>query len=145
MSLNQMSVGKDYSLVFTDGTTGQAVNLGDVQSVKITAMKHDIVSRPYNAPPRFAFIPDGYRFNFTIVRTSPVLENYQLATSTDFEEGVPTVAGYLQETIHEADGSTSIYQYTGFVFWINDLGDITRESNIKLQAEGMASTKVRLA
>jgi hypothetical protein len=57
---------------------------------------------------------------------------------------VPSTAGYLNETITEADGSTSRYQYTGFVFWINDLGDITRETNIKLQAEGMASTKIQL-
>ena len=69
MPVNGMNVGADYSLMYYDGTSGQLINLGDVQDVSITAPNHQINSRPYNNVPRFGYVPDGYRIEFTITRT----------------------------------------------------------------------------
>jgi hypothetical protein len=55
------------------------------------------------------------------------------------------VSGYLNETVNNADGSVSRYQYTGFVFWVGDIGDVSRDQNVKMSAEGMASQKVQIA
>lgn len=145
MPVNSMSVGRDYSLVFYDSNTGQVLDLGDVQSVRISAVKHDLKSMPYNAPPRFGYIPDGYRFSFTITRVGPDLENFQLAQTARFEAGQHVTSGYLNETVSNPDSSVSRYQYTGFVFWVGDIGDISRDQNVKISAEGMASQKVQLA
>ncbi|MCJ2084603.1 hypothetical protein MKK88_01150 [Methylobacterium sp. E-005] len=145
MPVNNMNVGKDYSLVFYDSNSGQVLDLGDVQSFRISAVKHDIKSMPYNGPPRFGYIPDGYRFSFTITRVGSALENFQLAQTAAFEAGQHVTSGYLNETVYNPDGTTSRYQYTGFVFWVGDIGDVSRDQNVKLSAEGMASQKVQLA
>jgi hypothetical protein len=145
MPVNNMSVGRDYDLVFVDSNTGAPLDLGDVQSFRVSAVKHDIKSMPYNAPPRFGYIPDGYRFSFTITRVGPDLENFQLRQTAQFEAGQHVTSGYLNETVRNPDGTVSRYQYTGFVFWTGDIGDVSRDANVKLSAEGMASQKVQLA
>jgi hypothetical protein len=145
MAVNNMAVGRDYSFVFYDTNSGAVLDLGDVQSVRISAVKHDIKSQPYNGPPRFGYIPDGYRFAFTITRVGPDLENFQLAQTAAFEAGTHVTSGYMNETVRNPDGSVSRYQYTGFVFWTGDIGDISRDTNVKMSAEGMASQKVQIA
>lgn len=145
MPVNGQSVGKDYTLVYYDPNTGAIVNFGDVQNVKISAQKHDIVSRPYNSTPKFGFIPDGYKLTFTVVRTGPQLENWALAANAAFEAGSPVIAGYLNETINESDGSVSRYQYTGLVVYLTEVAEITREANIKMSCEAYASDKVVLS
>jgi hypothetical protein len=145
MAINNITVGRDYYIGFFDADTNQMIDLGDVQNVKINAQKHDVKSMPYNDVPRFGGIPDGYKVAFTVVRTGPDLENFQLAANTRFNAGSSTKAGFLNETVTNPDGSVSRYQYTGFVFWVSDIGEISREKPVQMQAEGYASDKVALA
>ncbi len=141
MAVNRMSVGKDYSISFYDADSNSIIDLGDVQDVTITARKHNISSMPYNDVPRFGFVPDGYDIKFTIVRTSAVLEEFQLAANNRFNNGQNTAAGFLNETIRNPDGSVSRYQYTGFVFWLGDVGSVSREKTVMQRGEGLASDK----
>ena len=145
MAVNSMSVGNDYALVFYDSNTGSIIDLGDVQNFTITAVKHDIKSQPYNDDPRFGYIDDGYRFSFNITRIGPALENFQLDQAARFRSGQHVTSGYLNETVNNPDNTVSRYQYQGFVFYVTDIGDVSREKNVSLKAEGMASRKVRLA
>jgi hypothetical protein len=145
MPTNGMNVGVDYSITYYDATTGALVELGDVQSIKITAMKHDIKSSPYNNLPRFGFVPDGFKIDFTIQRQGSVLEDMMVAFSQNFQAGRVTGSGFLNETINNADGSVSRYQYTNFVVFLTDHGDISREKVVTLTLEGMASDKVKIA
>ena len=66
---------------FFDGATGALVDLGDVQDVKIDALKHDIKSQPYNQVPRYGYVPDGFKIDFTITRTGSALEDFMVAFS----------------------------------------------------------------
>jgi hypothetical protein len=143
--INNMTVGKDYSLAYYDADTQTIVDLGDVQNVNITAGKHEIKSQPYNDVPRFGYIPDGYKFSFTMIRTGPALEEFQLAANTRFNAGNASKAGYLNETVTNPDGSVSRYQYTGVVFWVDAVGEISREKPVSMRAEGYASDKVKLS
>ena len=145
MAVNSMSVGKDYVLVFVDGNTGAPVEFGDVQTFTITANKHDIKSSPYNDVPRFGYIPDGYKISFTITRVDSRLEDYQLDANERFNGGIHERAGYLNETVRNSDGTVSRYQYTGFVFWLGDIGDVSRDKVVSLKADAWASDKVRIA
>lgn len=142
---NAGSVGVDYSLGYFDSNSNSLVNLGDVQNVKIAAGKHDLKNMPYNGPPKFDFIPDGYGISFTITRTSSLLEDLAVAREKNFNAGGLNLAGYLNETINNPDGSVSRYQYTGFVFFLTDHGDISREKLVMLQGVGLASTKIQIA
>jgi hypothetical protein len=145
MPVNGMNVGADYSITYFDSNTGGLVDLGDVQTVKITAMKHDISSKPFNKPPRYGYIPDGFKIDFTITRTGAVLEDLMVAFAQNFDSGNVQGPGFLNQTINNPDGSVSRYQYTNFVVFLTDHGDISREKVVPLTLEGMASTKVKLA
>ena len=140
-----MNIGVDYSITYYDSTSGGLINLGDVQSVKITAQKHDISSRPYNQVPRFGFVPDGFKVDFTITRNGSVLEDLMVTLSQNFNAGSVMSPGYLNETINNADGTVSRYQYTNFVVFLTDHGDISREKVVTIKLEGMASDKIKIA
>lgn len=145
MPVNGMNVGVDYSITYYESVSGGLINLGDVQSVKIIAQKHDISSKPYNQLPRYGYVPDGYKVDFTITRNASTLEDLAVLNSANFNAGNVQSPGYLNETIINADGSVSRYQYTNFVVFLTDHGDISREKTVPIKLEGMASDKVRIA
>jgi hypothetical protein len=145
MPINGMNVGVDYSLTYYDATSGGLIELGDVQDVKIGALKHDIKSSPYNQVPRYGFIPDGYKIDFTITRNGSILEDLMVAFSASFNAGNVQAPGYLNETVINADGSVSRYQYTNFVVFLTDHGNISREKTVTITLEGMASDKLKIA
>ena len=145
MPVSGMNVGVDYTITYYDSVSGGLINLGDVQDVKIAAMKHDIKSAPYNQVPRYGYIPDGFKVDFTITRNGSILEDLMVAFSASFNAGNVQGAGYLNETIINADGSVSRYQYTNFVVFLTSHGDISREKTVTLVLEGMASDKVKIA
>lgn len=144
MPVNKMNVGVDYAFGYFDGTQGALVDLGDVQMIRLTALKHDIKSMPYNAVPRYGYVPDGFKMDFTITRTSAVLENLMVLFETNFQAGAIMQPGYLSETINNPDNTLSKYQYTNFVVFLTDHGDISREKVVTLRLEGYASQKTRL-
>lgn len=145
MPVNGMVTGRDFSLSFFDTRTNSVVDLGDVQAVNITAQKHDINSRPYNDVPRFGYITDGYRFSFQFVKTTAALEDFALDQAATFESGGNCPAGILNETVNYANGTVRSYQYPGFVFFLTDVADISREKAVPARGEGMASTKKRIS
>lgn len=145
MSVNGLSVGRDFQFGYYDAQSGTIIDLGDVQNVQITAQKHDIASRPYNAPPTYGYIPDGYKISFTITRTGSSLEDFQAKYESLFNSGTIMKSGFLNETTTNPDGSISRWQYTKFVFFVTDHGDISREKTITLKAEAMASEKVKIS
>lgn len=145
MSVNGMNVGVDYFITYYDSTSGALINLGDVQDVKIAALKHDIKSAPYNQPPRYGFVPDGYKIDFTITRNGSSLEDLMVLLEANFNAGNVQGAGYLNETINNPDGSISRYQYKNFVVFLTSHGDISREKVVTLVLEGMASQKIKIA
>ena len=69
MPTNAGSTGVDYSFGYFDANTNSLVPLGDIQSVRITAQKHNLKNAPYNRPPKYDFVPDGFHIQFTITRT----------------------------------------------------------------------------
>lgn len=145
MATNAGNTGKDYSFGFYDGNTGAIVDLGDVQSVKVQAQKHDLKNMPYNGPPKYDYVPDGYKLSFTITRTVSALEDLMVTREANFNAGLPSLPGYLSETVNNTDGSVSRYQYTGFVFFLTDHGDVSRDKTVTVTCEGMASTKVQIS
>ena len=145
MPTNGMNTGTDYSISFYDGTSGALVNLGDVQKVNVTAMKHTIKSSPFNKSPRYAFVNDGYKVDFTITRTGSQLEDFAVLSAANFNNGQVQSPGFLNQTTTNPDGSISKYQYTNFVVFLDDHGDISRDAAVTLKMEGYASDKVPLS
>lgn len=145
MPTSNMNVGPDYSFGYYDANSGQLVDLGDVQQVQRAAQKHDLASRPYNGPPRFGYAYDGHSFTFTITRTKATLDDLMVTREANFNSGGIDQPGYLNETVNNPDGTISRYQYTGFVFFMNDPGDVARDTVVTVKCEGRASQKVKIA
>ena len=145
MPVNGMNVGVDYAFQWFRGDTGTIVNLGDVQSVRITGQKHDIKTMPYNNVPRYGYVPDGYRLEFVITRSVSVLEDYIVSYTAAFQSDQILLPGFLNETITNTDGTVSRYQYTNVVMWLTDHGDISREKTVPLRLEGLASDKIAIS
>lgn len=145
MPVNGMNTGVDYALFYFDGVSGALVDLGDVQDIKVIALKHDIKSQPYNRVPRYGYVPDGFKIDFSITRTGSALEDFMVAAAANFNAGAISKPGYLQETINNPDGTISRYQYTEMVIFLTDHGNISRDAPVKIALEGMASDKVPIA
>lgn len=145
MPINDMNVGVDYSLFYYDGTSGALVDFGDVQNVQDTPLKHDIKSMPYNAPPRYGYVPDGHRLEFTVTRTGSTLDDMMATFSKTFNAGSVQKPGFLNKSVTNPDGSVSRYQYTNFVVYPTDLGNISRDKVVTQKLEGYASDMVQIA
>jgi hypothetical protein len=145
MPVNAMNVGADYLFQYYDGMTGLLVSMGDIQNIHITAQKHDIATRPYNNFPRFGYVPDGYKIDFTITRSVSTLENLMVTFDQQFQAGQVINPGFLNETINNADNTVTRYQYVNCVMFLTDHGDISREKVVTIKFEGMASNKIIIA
>ena len=145
MPSNGMNYGVDYNFGLYDANTGVVLDLGDVQSIDIKALKHDLASHPYNKDPRFAFIQAGYSGTITIVRTGSVLEDLQVVFAAQVNSGSIIKPGYLNQITTNPDGTVSKYQYTGVVFFMTDVGNISREKTVTQSLAVMASSKIKLA
>jgi len=144
MPSNAGNIGIDYSIQFFDGVTGALQDLGDVQNVKFTALKHDLKNMPYNNNPIYDYINDGHKVTFTITRTDSRWDVFQATREANILAGITNTSGTLQKSINDGT-STSRFLYTQFVFWIPELGDISREKLVQVQGEGMASAMIKIA
>lgn len=140
-----MNTGTDYTISYYDGTSGTLIDLDDVQNVTIQAMKHDIKSTPFNRPSRFGFVPDGFKIEFTISRGGSTLEDLSVLNAANFNGGKIQSPGFLNKSVTNPDGSVSRYQYTNLVVFVTDHGAISREKNVVLKLEAMASECVAIA
>lgn len=145
MPLNGFNVGSDYTASYFDGSSGQLIDFGDVQSFSISEMKHDVNSKPYNNDPRYGYISDGFKIEFTITRTSSAIEDFMVQQDQNFRQGTVQKPGFLNISIINPDQSTRRYQYQNCVIFLTDHGDVSREKTVTLKIEGMASKKVQIA
>ena len=134
------NLGVDYSFGYFDANSNALVNLGSVQDVNETALKHDLKNMPYNAPPVYDYAFDGYKFTFRIARYNSTLEDLLILRERFFNQGAVLKPGYLNKTVNNADGTISRYQYTNFVFFMTDRGNISRDRIVLQNCEGFAST-----
>ena len=145
MPINAMNTGADYAFQYFSGQTGVLVNLTDVQDVRITANKHDVVTRPYNGSPRFGYVPDGLKIDITITRSLSVLEDLMVTYDQAFSQGQVLLPGFFNQTTNNADGTISRYQYTNAVFWVPNQGNVSRDKVVVLNVELWASQKTQIA
>jgi hypothetical protein len=145
MPSNAGTIGGDYAIQFYDGVTGLLQDLGDVQNFKMTPLKTDLKNMPFNNDPVYDYMPDGHKITFTITRTDSRWDDFHSTREANVRNGKRNVSGVLNKSVVNADNSTSRYQYQGFVFWVLDLGDVSREKLTQVQCEGMASKMIKIA
>jgi hypothetical protein len=140
-----MNTGADYSFTFYDGDTNAIVTIPDIEHVSIKAEHHELARHPYNDDPSFDYQDAGFSISFEVTRSGSNLELASVKRGAAIRQGKVRKPGYLNKTIKEADGTVTRLQYQGFVFALEDHGDVSRDKVVKLRIKGKASRCIQIA
>lgn len=139
MSVNQFSVGSDVSvIIITQLGPVQFNNFTEFQS-RQTKVKQK--SKGLDGVVRHIWIPDGYDGTMMFDRMDPGLDNYFALEEDLYYGGVPIVAIQIMETITEADGSVTVFQYTGVQMEAEDLGSWKGDDKVSQKVSFAASKR----
>jgi hypothetical protein len=94
---------------------------------------------PYNGLPRYGYLPDGYKGNFSIKRVGSQLDLLQIQLIQLFNRGGLVNAGYINKQTVNTDGSITRFQYIRAVFWMDSVSSGSRDKEISQSVEWMAS------
>lgn len=145
MPQNGLSIGIDYQFGLYDGTTGAPISIGDIQNVKVTKHVSSVSSKPYNGPPRFAHIPDGYSGTFAVVRTSALLETLELTRDANIYAGKVVPASYITKIITNPDGTVTKSQFTNVDWYLTEEADVSKDKTATQTVQWHASNEVPIA
>ena len=145
MAQNGLSLGPDFQFGIYDGSTGAILAIGDVQSVKITKHNALVTSKPYNGPPRFAHVPDGYSGSFSLVRTSSSIEILEIARDGKIYAGSVLPVSFLNETVTNPDGTVTTSQFTNLDWYLDEEADVSKDKTVPQTIQWHASQKVLVA
>src|ERR1700733_14655986 len=112
MPLNNFTVGKDVQLVIQTQNGPLQLALTDFGSKpKVTT----IHSKQLDGTAIEGYIPDGWDLSFKIDRMDTTADDFWAQYEAAYYAGVNQLSGVVYETINEASGSISEWQYNGVV------------------------------
>jgi hypothetical protein len=142
MPLNNFTVGKDVQLVIQTQTGPLQLTLTDFGSKPKTTTIH---SKPLNGPPIEGYIPDGWDLTLKIDRLDTSADDFWAVYEAAYYAGQNQLAGVIYETISEASGSVSEWQYNGVVIKLDDAGQYSGDKKVEQTFSGFATTRIRVA
>src|SRR5271165_3904618 len=128
--------GFEATIVFI-GAYGE-VDLGLVQNWDSKQKMKQLIARPLNSPPVPRFLPDGWDFSFTIIRSNVNLDALAALKETAFWAGAPIAAETLYAYITNSDGSQSVFQFTNCQTMLSDAGSFTVDKEVTQKVTGFA-------
>ena len=90
-------------------------------------------------------IPIGWTGSFEMERTSPEIDAFFFLLEQQYQSGNTIPLTTITETITEADGSTSQFQYQGCVIEFDSTGDWKGDELITQKINFAASARQQLA
>lgn len=129
MPINGISVGKDVTITFND-STGNVVSLTRIKNFSSKQKTSNRETAAIDGVNRHVNIPMGWEGSFEFERTSPALDNYISNQERLYYSGQNVPTATITETITEADGSVTQWQYIGCVFTYESAGDWKAEDYI---------------
>jgi hypothetical protein len=88
--------------------------------------------------------PDGWSGSIEIERQDSNAEDYFAAVEAGYYAGQNILPGNICETIEEASGAITQWQYTKAVLSLTNAGDAMADETVKLQIDWSASRRVKL-
>lgn len=129
MPINGISVGKDVTLTIND-STGALIILTRIKNFSSKQKTNNRETAALDGVNRHVNIPMGWEGTFEFERTGPQLDNYIAAQEDLYYAGKNVPTALITETITEADGSVTQWQYVGCVFTYESAGDWKAEEYI---------------
>jgi hypothetical protein len=142
MPINSFSVGKDLTFILL-GPTGR-LTLNGLTDYTTKPMFTKLKHKDLNGNVAHAAIPDGWEITIKIDRQDPVVDNFFAALETSYFNGQNILNGSISETIQEADGSISQFQYTNVSLTYEDAGSWKGDALIPITLTGNASRRNKI-
>jgi hypothetical protein len=142
MPTNNFTTGKDVQLVIQLPTGPLQLSLTDFSTKPKTTT---IESKKLDGTKQHAYIPDGWELTFKIDRMDTTADDFWNVYEANYYAGVNQLSGIIYETIREADGSVSEWQFNGVVIKLDSAGDFSGDKKVEQTFSGMATQRVRVA
>jgi hypothetical protein len=142
MPTNNYTTGKDIQLVIQTQSGPLQLALTNFSSKARTTT---ITSTMLDGETNEAYIPRGHDLSFKVDRMDTSVDDFWAQYEAAYYSGVNQLPGVVYETINEADGSISEWQYNGVVIKVDDLGDYAGDKKVEQTLSGFAKSRARVA
>jgi hypothetical protein len=143
MPVNNMSIGKDVSVVIITATGSLNIPAAAITKFDVQPVTDNETRMGMDGVTRALVVPTAWKGNFDVDRMNSSIEDWWAANEVAYFAGQNIPSGTITETISNPDGSISQYRYTGVVFDLNDLGSREPSKVIKQKLGFVASRRVK--
>jgi hypothetical protein len=141
MPTNNFTTGKDLQLVIQTQQGPLQLGLTDFSAKPKTTT---IESKKLDGIKNHAYIPDGWELSFKIDRMDTTADDFWAIYEANYYAGVNQLSGIIYQTLKEADGSVSQWQFNGVVIKLDNAGDYAGDKKVEQPFSGMATQRVRV-
>jgi hypothetical protein len=141
--INGISVGKDVVLTLNDQSGLVTTNRIKMFSSKQKTSNRETAS--LDGTNRHINIPMGWEGSFEMERTSSAIDDYIANLEANYYQGQNIPSLTITETITEANGATTQFQFVGVVLTYDDAGDWKAEDYITQKMSFSAEKRNKLS
>lgn len=89
--------------------------------------------------------PDGWSGSFVVSRSDSSIDDYIAAIEANFFSGLDSDSITITETIVEASGGISQFQYTGVTFSLENAGEAAGDTEVEQTLNWVAERRIKLS
>ena len=144
MPINGISVGKDITIQIANTAVGSiTINRVKMHSPKQKNKKLETIA--LDGLNRHLNIPIGWEGSFEMERTSPAIDSYFANLELGYYNGQTIPLSTITETITEANGLVTQFQYQGCQLALEGAGDWKGDELITQKIDFVATARIQLA
>lgn len=143
MPINGISIGKDTQITLDDNNGNIVTTRTKAFSAKAKYSSKETVA--LDGVNRHLNIPIGWEGSFDAERTSNALDLFINRLERIYTSGAPVPLITITQTIQEADGSVTQYQYNGSVITLDNAGDWKGDDYVTQKVNFMSSERKLMA
>ena len=139
--VNTFNVGHDVAVDLIDPVTGAVINWPPPTEFTSKSGSKVLASSPIDQPPIHRVVEEGWSGTLGFDRADNSIDAFFSRNETLYWQGVDIPGGSITETIKEADGSISQYQFTTVQCQYAGSGTWKAQDKVSLQVAWVASQR----
>lgn len=143
MPMNSYSIGLDVSIDFI-GSFGSVQRFSNVTHFDAKQETKQIKIVGINGNIDLLELPNGWNGSIEIDRKNQVLDQYISQFEANYYLGVNILSASITQTIKEADGSRTQFNYTGVMFKLSDAGAWKGDEIVKQKLDWVAGRRLQI-
>lgn len=143
MPVNNMSIGKDVSVVIITSTGSLNIPAAAITNFGVQPVTEQESRIGMDGVTRPLVVPTAWKGSFDVDRMNSSVEDWWASVEAAYFAGQNINSGTITETISNPDGSISQYRYTGVMFDLQDLGSREPTKVIKQKLSFVASRRMK--